>query len=51
VPVEKWEKKQNHWLTVYCAVRRAGELCAEIYHTQIFRVRGFENPAAATGTG
>jgi hypothetical protein len=42
VPTAKWEKKQNHWITVYCAVRRAGEVCAEIYHTQIIKLRGAE---------
>lgn len=40
VPIEKWEKKQNHWLTIYCAVRRQGEVCAEVYHTQIIKLRG-----------
>ncbi len=40
VPLEKWEKKQNHWLTIYCAVRSRGEVCAEIFHTQIIRLRG-----------
>lgn len=40
VPIAKWEKKENHWLTIYCAVRCAGEVCAEIHHTQIIRLRG-----------
>jgi hypothetical protein len=40
VPVAKWEKKENHWLTIYCAVRRAGEVCGEVYHTQIIKLRG-----------
>lgn len=42
VPLAKWEKKQNHWLTIYCAVRRRDELCAEIFHTQIIKLRGAE---------
>lgn len=40
VPSAKWEKKGNHWVTLYCAVSRGGEVCAEVYHTQIFRLRG-----------
>ena len=40
VPAAKWEKKGNHWVTLYCAARRRGEICAEIYHTQIFKLRG-----------
>jgi len=40
VPLEKWDKKENHWLTIYCAVSRNGEVCAEIYHTQIIKLRG-----------
>lgn len=40
VPVDKWEKKGNHWVTLYCAVKSGGEVCAEIYHTQIFKLRG-----------
>ena len=40
VPLKKWEKKANHWLTIYCAVRREGEVCAEIWHTQIIKLRG-----------
>jgi hypothetical protein len=43
VPVAKWDKKQNHWLTIYCAVRRDDEVCAEVYHTQIIKLRGAEN--------
>jgi hypothetical protein len=43
VPIAKWEKKENHWLTIYCAVRSQGELCAEVYHTQIIKLRGAEN--------
>lgn len=39
VPAEKWERKGNHWITLYGAVRHDGDLCAEIYHTQIFRLR------------
>jgi hypothetical protein len=46
VPVNKWEKKQNHWLTVYCAVRSRGEVCAEIFHHQIIKLRGAEAAAA-----
>lgn len=45
VPTAKWEKKGNHWVTLYCAVKSAGEVCAEIYHTQIFKLRGTEEPA------
>lgn len=45
VPLTKWEKKQNHWLTIYCAVRSGGEVCAEIFHTQIIRLRGAESAA------
>jgi hypothetical protein len=40
VPMNKWEKKGNHWLTVYCAVRSRGEVCAEIFHHQIIKLRG-----------
>ena len=47
VPVEKWEKKQNHWLNIYCAVRVNGEVCAEVYHTQIIKLRGAESAVAA----
>jgi hypothetical protein len=48
VPLRKWEKKQNHWLTVYCAVRSGGDVCAEIFHTQIIKLRGAESaPASA----
>jgi hypothetical protein len=42
VPLAKWEKKQNHWLTIYCAIRSGDEVCAEVYHTQIIRLRGAE---------
>ena len=42
VPLSKWEKKQNHWLTIYCAIRNGGEVCAEVFHTQIIRLRGAE---------
>lgn len=42
VPIAKWEKKQNHWLTIYCAVRSEGEVCAEVHHTQIIKLRGAE---------
>jgi acyl dehydratase len=45
LPIAKWEKKQNHWLTIYCAVRSRGEVCAEIYHTQIIKLRGAETAA------
>jgi hypothetical protein len=48
VPTAKWDKKQNHWITIYCAVRRGDEVCAEIYHTQIIKLRGAE---AVIGTG
>ena len=47
VPLKKWEKKDNHWLTIYCAVRSGDELCAEIFHTQIIRLRGAEGTAAS----
>ena len=47
VPTAKWEKKQNHWLTIYCAVRSGEELCAEVYHTQIIKLRGAEAVIAA----
>lgn len=40
VPSAKWERKGNHWVTLYCAAIRGSEVCAEIYHTQIFRLRG-----------
>jgi hypothetical protein len=46
LPIAKWEKKANHWLTVYCAIRCRGELCAEVYHTQIIKLRGADAPAA-----
>ena len=46
LPIDKWEKKQNHWLTIYCAVRANNEVCAEIYHTQIIKLRGAEAVAA-----
>jgi hypothetical protein len=42
VPTAKWDKKQNHWLTIYCAVRLGEEVCAEVYHTQIIKLRGVE---------
>jgi acyl dehydratase len=45
VPIAKWEKKQNHWLTIYCAVRRDDEVCAEVYHTQIIKLRGADTSA------
>jgi hypothetical protein len=45
VPIAKWEKKQNHWLTIYCAVRSNEQVCAEIYHTQIIKLRGAETAA------
>ena len=48
VPLSKWEKKQNHWLTIYCAIRSGGEVCAEVFHTQIIRLRG---AAAAIASG
>jgi acyl dehydratase len=47
VPLAKWDKKQNHWLTIYCAVRSNDEVCAEIYHTQIIKLRGSEDANAA----
>lgn len=46
VPIDKWEKKQNHWLTVYCAVRSNDQVCAEVYHTQIIKLRGAETAAS-----
>lgn len=42
LPIDKWEKKQNHWLTIYCAIRVNDAVCAEIYHTQIIKLRGAE---------
>lgn len=42
VPTAKWDKKGNHWVTIYCAVRTGGQVCAEIFHTQIFKLRGAE---------
>jgi hypothetical protein len=42
VPTAKWEKKQNQWITMYCAVRSRNQVCAEIYHTQIIKLRGAE---------
>ena len=47
VPLSKWEKKQNHWLTIYCAIRSGKEVCAEVFHTQIIRLRGAEAALAA----
>ena len=47
LPIDKWEKKQNHWLTIYCAVRSNDEVCAEIYHTQIIKLRGAEAVAVS----
>ena len=50
VPLKKWEKKQNHWLMVYCAVRSGGEVCAEIFHHQIIKLRGAgAEPETTTG--
>lgn len=40
VPVNKWEKKGNLWTTIYSAVRAGDEVCAEVFHTQIFSLRG-----------
>jgi hypothetical protein len=51
VPLEKWEKKQNHWLTIYCAIRSGEEVCAEVFHTQIIKLRGVESAAAEEKTG
>ncbi len=48
VPIEKWEKKQNHWLTIYCAIRSNDEVCAEVYHTQIIKLRGAETAVSET---
>jgi len=48
VPIEKWEKKQNHWLTIYCAIRSNDEVCAEVYHTQIIKLRGAETATSET---
>jgi acyl dehydratase len=45
VPTAKWERKGNHWVTLYCAIRSGGEVCAEMFHTQIFKLRGTEEPA------
>jgi len=47
LPIDKWEKSQYHWLTIYCAVRSNDEVCAEIYHTQIIKLRGAEAVAAS----
>lgn len=47
VPVEKWDKKGNHWVRMYCAVRVNGETYAEMFHCQIFKVRGSEAHKAA----
>ncbi len=44
VPTAKWEKKGNHWVTLYCAIRSGPQVCAEMYHTQIFKLRGTEAP-------
>lgn len=49
VPMAKWEKKQNQWITVYCAIRAGNEVCAEIYHTQIIKLRGAEATASEPG--
>jgi hypothetical protein len=51
VPLEKWEKKQNHWLTIYCAIRSGEEVCAEVFHTQIIKLRGAESAAAGESAG
>ena len=48
VPTNKWEKKENHWLSVYCAVRSGSEVCAEIFHHQIIKLRGAESATAGT---
>jgi hypothetical protein len=48
VPIEKWDKKQNHWLTIYCAIRSNDEVCAEVYHTQIIKLRGAETATSET---
>jgi hypothetical protein len=40
VPVDKWEKKGNMWTTIYSAISTGGQVCAEVYHTQIFGLRG-----------
>ena len=40
VPVDKWEKKGNFWATIYSAVCVGDEVCAEVFHTQIFGLRG-----------
>ncbi len=47
VPVEKWDKKGNHWLRMYSAVRVNGETYAEMFHCQIFKVRGSEDQGKA----
>jgi hypothetical protein len=51
VPLEKWEKKQNHWLTIYCAIRSGEDVCAEVFHTQIIKLRGVDSAAAGENTG
>lgn len=50
LPIAKWEKKQNHWLTIYCAVRSNNEVYAEVYHTQIIKLRGADSTDGASST-
>ena len=40
LPVNKWEKKGNQWMTLYACVRAGDQICAELTHTQIFQLRG-----------
>jgi len=40
VPVEKYEKKGNHWVVMYSVVRADGEVALEQFHKQIFKMRG-----------
>jgi hypothetical protein len=42
VPLNKWKKKGNNWTTIYSAVRSGDQVCAEVFHTQIFQLRGVD---------
>ncbi|MBI4083977.1 MAG: hypothetical protein HY423_15345 [Candidatus Lambdaproteobacteria bacterium] len=42
VPVNKWKKKGNNWTTMYSAVRSGDQVCVEVFHTQIFQLRGVD---------
>ncbi len=41
-PVEKYEKKGNHWVKLYSVVWADGEVALEQFHKQIFKLRGAE---------